>query len=846
MSFSKKYRKLLRDPKLFFSDMLLKRKMKSRKKTLFKHVSSRHYTVVTSIYNSEKYLNCFFESLINQTLCFQRHITVICVDDGSTDNSANIIRTWVERYPENIQYFYQNNKGAASARNFGLSKTQAGWITFIDSDDFIDNDYFYNVDIEIDKENNLSLVSANVIYYKEAMDLYSDSHPLRFKYSLKKTIFNTNELNKEIQLSVASAFFKREEIGELVFNELLTSSFEDADFVGRYLCQLKEGRRIAFIKNAKYFYRKRLDMTSSMDNVLEDPNYYLLTLRHGCLSLLEHAENLGNGNIPVYIQNMVLYHLTPYFKRFTNYKDGFSFLGYSDKQEFLHLLSNIFDKLDDRVIFNFNLLGCQILYRVAFIEFFKKHIVPSRNVYIEKYDKHNNQILISFYSYYPVNLYCEVGGEAVSPIFGKKVQYDFLDVPIVYEYRQWIQISNTDLLHKKLFITLNNQPVRFILKSKLVKKEIDLSTVLSELSSSNIVNDTWLIMDRDIQADDNGEHFYRYILNSYPEREIYFALNETSHDWSRLEQDGFNLVKFGSYEFEKLLKSCSKIISSHSYATNYFGRDSLKSDFIFLQHGVTHNDQSAFFNTRSSLQKFVAATYPEYDAISKDNSHYKLSKKEVILTGFPRHDALLENNDKENKMLLIMPTWRRNIVGQTIGKGLQKAENTLFLETVYAKRWLSVLQSPILKELSDKFQYQIVFAPHVEVDKYLSILAIPDYIKIWKPSDSSIQDLFRSASFMLTDYSSVAFEMAYLEKQTVYYQFDIDSFYSEHYRKDYYDYEYHGFGPVVYQEDDLWRQISIAFANSGIPQSPYKERIFETFPFRDGKNSERLYKELIK
>lgn len=131
MSFSKKYRKLLRDPKLFFSDMLLKRKMKSRKKALFKHVSSRHYTVVTSIYNSEKYLNCFFESLINQTLCFQSHITVICVDDGSTDNSAHVIRTWVERYPENIQYFYQNNKGAASARNLGLSKIQAGWITFI-------------------------------------------------------------------------------------------------------------------------------------------------------------------------------------------------------------------------------------------------------------------------------------------------------------------------------------------------------------------------------------------------------------------------------------------------------------------------------------------------------------------------------------------------------------------------------------------------------------------------------------------------------------------------------------------------------------------------------------------
>ena len=92
-------------------------------------------------------------------------------------------------------------------------------------------------------------------------------------------------------------------------------------------------------------------------------------------------------------------------------------------------------------------------------------------------------------------------------------------------------------------------------------------------------------MDRDNQADDNAEHLYRYISENHPEQDIYFALKKTSSDWKRLEQDGFNLLEFGSSAFESKLKDCAKIISSHvdGYITHYFKDNSLlDKDYVFF------------------------------------------------------------------------------------------------------------------------------------------------------------------------------------------------------------------------------------------------------------------------
>src|SRR5690606_19404002 len=200
-------------------------------------------------------------------------------------------------------------------------------------------------------------------------------------------------------------------------------------------------------------------------------------------------------------------------------------------------------------------------------------------------------------------------------------------------------------------------------------------------------------------------------------------------DWYRLEREGFNLLDFGSLEFEQKLKHCSKIISSHlnGYVENYFGDFyEYSKKVVFLQHGITKDDLSSWFNFKRSLRCLITATQPEYDSIALDNNYYKLTKKEVILTGFPRHDALLGSYDK--KTILIMPTWRSNIVGEVKGNGDEREINNNFMKTEYAIYWYEFIHSEYLKSLVEKYQYKVLFAPHMNIIPYLGQFKVPNYI----------------------------------------------------------------------------------------------------------------------
>ncbi len=167
-----------------------------------------------------------------------------------------------------------------------------------------------------------------------------------------------------------------------------------------------------------------------------------------------------------------------------------------------------------------------------------------------------------------------------------------------------------------------------------------------------------------MKQNDNAEHLYRYIMQNHPEQKIVFALRKASLDWERLEKEGFNLVEFGSFEFERITKKASKMISSHAdeYLMKYI---TVGSQFIFIQHGIILNDLSKWLNSKK-IDLFITSTKAEYDSIANDYNRYKFGKKEVVLTGLARHDALLKNNQTNTKQILIMPTWRADIVGSAL------------------------------------------------------------------------------------------------------------------------------------------------------------------------------------
>src|SRR5699024_6681454 len=106
---------------------------------------------------------------------------------------------------------------------------------------------------------------------------------------------------------------------------------------------------------------------------------------------------------------------------------------------------------------------------------------------------------------------------------------------------------------------------------------------------------TMLMFDRPTAGDDNAEHLYRYIKTEMPEyHKVFFALNKSSHDWSRLKAEGFNLVGFYSAEFFNLYLHSDVVISSQMHNLSRRGKDFTNSRFVYLQHGVQLNDMTTW------------------------------------------------------------------------------------------------------------------------------------------------------------------------------------------------------------------------------------------------------------
>ena len=116
-------------------------------------------SVIVPVYNVENYIAKCLDSLVNQTL---KDIEIIVINDGSPDNSEEIIKKAQEKY-KNIIYLKKENGGVSSARNYGLKKATGEYIYFLDGDDYLLNDAlenFYNKA----KSGDFDMVIAPVTY----------------------------------------------------------------------------------------------------------------------------------------------------------------------------------------------------------------------------------------------------------------------------------------------------------------------------------------------------------------------------------------------------------------------------------------------------------------------------------------------------------------------------------------------------------------------------------------------------------------------------------------------------------------------------------------------------------
>ena len=158
-----------------------------------------------------------------------------------------------------------------------------------------------------------------------------------------------------------------------------------------------------------------------------------------------------------------------------------------------------------------------------------------------------------------------------------------------------------------------------------------------------------------------------------------------------------------------------------------------------------------------------------------------------------------------------------------------------------------MLNNPSLLRLLEEQDLKLIFYPHIELQKELDKFKSPSeriILASWR--DYDVQSLLMRCNLLITDYSSVFFDVGYMEKPVIYYQFDVEDFLKYHYQKGYFSYEEHGFGPVVQTEEALVNAITECAGNDFQMQKEYQDRLEAFYPVRDVRNCERTYQILCR
>jgi len=385
-----------------------------------------YYCVVTAAYNAENYLDAYFKSLCEQSLDFQKYIYILIVDDGSTDNSLEIIKKWKKKFRFNISYISCKNGGQSRARNIALKYVKAPWITFIDADDTVNNIYFKEVNSFLAKNKNIDMVSCNQIFYMQE-SAKEKKHFLSYRFKNKQTVVNPTHMQGFIQCTASSVFFKLKDITKynLEFKEDIKPVFEDGYFVNTLFIK-EPSMNIAFLNKPTYYYTKREDKSSTVDTSWQNAGRYDNSLKFAILNLLQK-------NNALYIQRYALYQVYWYFKKIVNNPEVLNFLDEKQIKSFKEILKEIFLYIDSQNIEVCGLGGLWHKYRIGFYKLYKENILFKQVCYIDAYDNDKKELKLHYYFHSQNKEIFLLNNNEISDYKYEIIEHKFLDEVFVYE-----------------------------------------------------------------------------------------------------------------------------------------------------------------------------------------------------------------------------------------------------------------------------------------------------------------------------------------------------------------------------------------------------------------------------
>lgn len=852
-------------------------------------MSNFKFSIIISAYNSEQWIEKAIKSIISQTLNFKENIEIILINNGSKDNTPSICEEYALKYPDNIHYINKKHEGNGISRNLGIKYAEGEYLTFLEGDDYLSRDSLKNILKFFKTHEDIDIVSAvpTFLNYKNNDEIFKS------KYE-KTRVINLLENPEFIQVQTTSCFFKTSMIKNITFSEQLKLS-EDVAFINHILIN---NPKMGICSECKYYIRKH-DESKALLNILPNSKDF-------SSSEIKYDNLIKNsldkyGYVPDFIQNTLLH----YFNEIILNDAINEKLTKNEIENINNEIKVILQYIADKNIFNKHNMDIKIKTFLLYIK--NEYSYPEKDQSKLTKQLKLDTVFIDIYEIIDDNLYILANINSISAdekvdvyVNGKKVETKTVEFPqrekyylnikylINHTFEVNLELEENKEYEIKFVSNMNNKlqidfsrPCNFskivgYAKTKkfmsrlkndqiIVSKTKTTSWIKTELKSlSNMLKirapgfetaipirliymilypflknkRIWFYMDFPTIADDNGMHLFKYSINQNDKGiKKYFIIDKNTPDYNKMKKIG-PVIGYHSLKHRILGLFAEKIITSHpdnNYIYAFWGHypnfaGILKSSTIFLQHGITLNNISSWLNKYDkNLDFLLTASKKEYDSLFK--YYYNYEKDIIQLLGFPRFDNL---KNEKTKTILLMPSWRRY---------LNHENKYTISDSSYFKTYNSLINNKNLIEIAEKYGYEIIFRPHPHVYQFINLFEENKYVKI-DHERGSYQDLFKKGALLITDYSSVAFDFAYLKKPVLYYQYGED--YHFNLDESYFDYDKMGFGEVCENENELIALLEEYMENDCKMKEKHLKNVEDYFIFTDKNNCKRVHEAIKK
>jgi glycosyltransferase involved in cell wall biosynthesis len=780
-------------------------------------------SVIVPIYNGADRLAPFFDSVLSQT---HRELEIICVDDGSTDGSAEIIEKYSRKDPR-VKALRQENAGAGVARNTGLAVATGEYCSFLDCDDEFEPDMYElllgrivsaGADICICDANAVNLMtgrertkkrfidwsrmpSKDIFSYRDTPDrIFNIFSPVPWNKLYRMDFIRKNDLQFQDTKNTNDVFFvysslvKAERIAVieniLIHKMIITGSVSLSaekkwgDSIKAY-AKLRE----ELIASGRYEEVERSYVNKVMDTVawnmrlLSEEGFAELydMLKNGGLASLGVTERGGDYYYKARINeriHMILNEPSEYYRlleverctlrhariaggrlHFTvdcPVVPGGAWSGVA--VEYDQIWS---DKLEhEPIVYSF---PAEVKTKGPAAAL--KASVPLRDIELKEtgwkvacvLEKDSERRLM--YVRYEVSV-----AELIKLFF--KRNYLYKQGMIVY-YRS----------NKNYFQLVVRKRERYDGAGFRFKELVAVG--LSLLARRAMAKRKIMLIHekRCERAADNGFAFFKYCMTSAasggPRREIYYIIDKSSPHYAQVKQWDDHVIDYLSVKHLLYSIVCGVIVSSESKTHDYIRYASAsivkpliqKAKHVYLKHGVFAIKRvapSPFWKNKSVLM--TAVSEAEATIIRR---YLRYERSRIAVTGSARFDYLTDSSEGR-KEILLMPTIRIQLF---------YSGEADFKESDYYRVYSSLIRSERLISLLKKHGYTLNFYLHPSFSQFEGLFHSGDAaVRVMREDDVPIGELLTRSALLITDYSSVAWDMLYMNKPILFFQYDLDLF----------------------------------------------------------------------